>query len=182
MLLFAICCCFSPQNKEFLIQALKLTLTIKGTRRYHIKIFLLLLLSSLWQKRWDKEVGNKLHTIMNAPNWWQVLLGMHNEKGLSYYQPSSNRSNTINTFIQNEKQTPPPVCDQCEENHELTVKHILNECGFLKIIRRRHYDVTDLNQLFKTVPPKKTVLDFRIYAFIIVYNRRHVNLISAYDT
>ena len=33
------------------------------------------------------------------------------------------------------------------------------ECGFLKIIRRRHYDVTGLNQLFKTVPPKK-IVDF----------------------
>ena len=29
--------------------------------------------SSLWQKRWDKEVGNKLHAIMPQ----KVLLGMH---------------------------------------------------------------------------------------------------------
>ena len=41
----------------------------------------------------------------------------------------------------------------------LTVKHILIECDFLKIIRRRHYDVTDLNQLFKTVSSKR-ILDF----------------------
>ena len=53
----------------------------------------------------------------------------------------------------------PPLCDQCEGNHELTVKHILIECSFLKIIRRRHYDVTDLNQLFKTVWSKR-ILDF----------------------
>ena len=44
-----------------------------------------------------------------------------------------------------------PLCDQCEGDHELTVKHILIECSFLKIIRRRHYDVTGLNQLFKTI-------------------------------
>ena len=37
----------------------------------------------------------------------------------------------------------PPLCDPW--NHELKVKHILMECGFLKIIRERHYDVTDLN-------------------------------------
>ena len=30
----------------------------------------------------------------------------------------------------------PPLCDQCEGDHELTVKHILIECNFLKIIRR----------------------------------------------
>ena len=53
----------------------------------------------------------------------------------------------------------PPLCDQCEGDHELTVKHILIECNFLKIIRRRHYDVTDLNQLFKAVSSKR-ILDF----------------------
>ena len=53
----------------------------------------------------------------------------------------------------------PPLCDQCEGDHKLTVKHILIECNFLKIIRRRHYDVTDLNQLFKTVSSKK-IIDF----------------------
>ena len=53
----------------------------------------------------------------------------------------------------------PPLCDQCEGDHELTVKHILIECNFLKIIHRRHYDVTDLNQLFKTVSSKR-ILDF----------------------
>ena len=50
-----------------------------------------------------------------------------------------------------------PVCDQCEG--ELTVKDVLIECNFPKIIRRRHYDVTDLNQLFKTVSSKR-ILDF----------------------
>ena len=44
-------------------------------------------------------------------------------------------------------------------HHELTVKHILIECNFLKIIRRRHYYVTDLNPLFKTVSSKR-ILDF----------------------
>ena len=45
----------------------------------------------------------------------------------------------------------PPLCDQCERDHELTVKHILIECNLLKIIRRQHFVVTDLNQLFYTV-------------------------------
>ena len=63
-----------------------------------------------------------------------------------------------------ENRSHPPLCDQCEGDHELTVKHILIECNFLKIIRR-HYDVTDLNQLFKTVSSKR-ILDF----FIGLYN------------
>ena len=53
----------------------------------------------------------------------------------------------------------PPLCDQCEGDNELTVKHILIECSFLKIIRQRHYNVTGLNQLFKTVSSKR-ILDF----------------------
>ena len=53
----------------------------------------------------------------------------------------------------------PPLCYQCEGYHKLTVKHILIECNFLQIIRRRHYDVTDLNQLFKTVSSKR-ILEF----------------------
>ena len=60
----------------------------------------------------------------------------------------------------------PPLCDQCEGDHELTVKHDLIdwwhdliECNSLKIIRQRLYDVTDLNQLFKTVSFKR-ILDF----------------------
>ena len=56
--------------------------------------------------------------------------------------------------------TPHPLlCDQCEGDHELTLKHILIEWSYLKIIRRRHYDVTDLNQLFKSVSSKR-ILDF----------------------
>ena len=35
-----------------------------------------------------------------------------------------------------EKRPHPPLCDQCEGGHELTVKHILIECSFIKIIRR----------------------------------------------
>ena len=56
----------------------------------------------------------------------------------------------------------PPLCDECDGDRELTVKHILIECNFkieCKIIRRQHYDVIDLNQLFKTVSSKR-ILDF----------------------
>ena len=53
----------------------------------------------------------------------------------------------------------PPICVQCEGDHDLTVKHILIECNFRKIIRRRHYDVTYLSQLFKTVSSKR-IFDF----------------------
>ena len=114
--------------------------------------------SSLWQERWDKEVGNKLHAIMPQID----------EK---YYSGCTNRKDEViinrlrightrltHTF-KIEIRPHPPLCDECEGDHELTVKHILIECIFLKIIRRRHYDVTDLYQLFKTVSSKR-ILNF----------------------
>ena len=104
--------------------------------------------SSLWQKRWDKEVSNKLHAIMPQID----------DK---YYSGCTNRKVIINRLrighkrlthsFRMDNRPHPPSCDQCEGDHELTVKHIFIECNFLKIIRRRHYDVTDLNQLFKIV-------------------------------
>ena len=114
-------------------------------------------ISSLWQERWDKEVDNKLHAIMPQID----------EK---YYSGCNNRNDEviinrlrIHTRLTHsfrmENRPHPPLCDQCEGDHELTVKHILIECSFLKNIRRRHYDVTDLNQLFKTVSSKR-ILDF----------------------
>ena len=68
-------------------------------------------------------------------------------------------SYTFNAFIQNGNRPHPPLCDQCGGDHELTMTHILTECNFLKIIRRRHYDVTGLNQLFKTESCNR-ILDF----------------------
>ena len=46
--------------------------------------------SSLWQERWNKEVGNKLHGIMPQID----------EK---YYSGCTNRKDTFNAFIQNGK-------------------------------------------------------------------------------
>ena len=54
------------------------------------------------------------------------------------------------------------LCDQCERDHELTVKHILIEDSFLKVFFRRCHDVTDSNQLFKTVSSNK-VKDIGLY-------------------
>ena len=114
--------------------------------------------SSLWQKRWDKEVGNKLHAIMPQIDE-KYYSGFKNRK----HEVIINRLRIGHTRLTHsfrmENRPHPPLCDQCEGDHELTVKHILIECNFLKIIRRRHYDVTDLNQLFKTVSSKR-ILDF----------------------
>ena len=115
-------------------------------------------ISSLWQERWDKEVGNKLHAIMPQIDD-KYYSGCTNRKDDVIINRLRIGHTRLTHSFRMENRPHPPLCDQCEGDHELTVKHILIECNFLKIIRRRHYDVTDLNQLFKTVSSKR-ILDF----------------------
>ena len=115
-------------------------------------------ISSLWQKRWDKEVANKLHAIMPQIDD-KYYSGCKNRKDEVIINLLPIGHTRLTHSFRMENRPNPPLCDQCEGDHELTVKHILIECNFLKIIRRRHYDVTDLNQLFKTVSSKR-ILDF----------------------
>ena len=115
-------------------------------------------ISSLWQERWDKEVGNKLHAIMPQIDD-KYYSGCRNRKDEVIINRLRIGHTRLTHSFRMENRPHPPLCDQCEGDHELTVKHILIECNFLKIIRRRHYDVTDLNQLFKTVSSKR-ILDF----------------------
>ena len=112
--------------------------------------------SSLWKKRWDKEVGNKLHAIMPQIDD-KYYSGCTNRKDDFIINRLRIGHTRLTHSFRMENRPHPPVCDQCEG--ELTVKDVLIECNFLKIIRRRHYDVTDLNQLFKTVSSKR-ILDF----------------------
>ena len=115
-------------------------------------------ISFLWQERWDKEVGNKLHAIMPQIDE-KNYSGCRNRKDEVIINRLRIGHTRLTHSFRMENRPHPPLCDQCEGDHELTVKHILIECNFLKIISRRHYDVTDLNQLFKTVSSKR-ILDF----------------------
>ena len=114
--------------------------------------------SSLWHKRWDKEVGNKLHAIIPQIDD-KYYSGCTNRKDDVIINRLRTGYTRLTHSFRMENRSHPPLCDQCEGDGELTVKHILIECNFLKIIRRRHYAVTDLNQLFKTVSSKR-ILDF----------------------
>ena len=102
--------------------------------------------------------NNKLHAIMPQIDE-KYYSGCTNRKDEVIINRLRIGHTRLTHSFRMENRPHPPLCDQCEGDHELTVKHILIECSFLKIIRRRHYDVTDLNQLFKTVSSKR-ILDF----------------------
>ena len=103
-------------------------------------------------------MNNKLHAIMPRIDK-KYYSGCTNRKDEVIINRLRIGHTRLTHLFRMENRPHPPLCDQCEGGHELTVKHILIECSFLKIIRRRHYDVTDLNQLFKTVSSKR-ILDF----------------------
>ena len=118
--------------------------------------------SSLWQERWDKKDGNQLHVFMpQIDDKYYSGCTNRNDEVIINRPRIGHKQLTLSFRIQNKPH--PPLCDQCEGDHESTVKHTLIECCFLKIIRRRHCDVTDLNQLFKTVSSKK-IIDFAIWS------------------
>ena len=124
---------------------------------YHVQMFLLR--SSLLSHLYGRNGGIKrLHAIMPQIDD-KYYSGCTNRK----YEVIFNRHRIGHTRLTHssrmENRAHPPLCNQCEGDHELTVKHILIECNFLEIIRRRHYAVTDLNQLFKTVSSKR-IFDF----------------------
>ena len=116
--------------------------------------------SSLWQERLDKEVGNKLHAIMPQidEKYYSGCTNRKDDVIINFLRKGHKR---LTHLFRMENRHHPPFWGQCEGDHELTVKHILIECCFLKIILR-HDDVTDLNRLFKTVSSKK-IIDFAIW-------------------
>ena len=115
-------------------------------------------ISSLWQERLDKEVDNKPHAIMPQIDE-KYYSGCTNKKDEVIINRLRIGHTRLTHSFRMENRPNPAVFDQCEGDHELTVKHILIECSFLKIIHQRHFDVTDLTQPFKTVS-SKTILDF----------------------
>ena len=103
--------------------------------------------TSMWQERFGKEVGKKLHAIMP-----QIDKKYYSGCKIRKDEIMFNRIRISHTRLMHsvsmENRPHPTLCDQYEGDHELTVKHILIECSFLKIIHRRHNDVTDLHKLF----------------------------------
>ena len=91
--------------------------------------------SSLWQNGWDREFGNKLHAIMPQIHDKDYSGCTDRKDDVIINRLRIGHTRSTHSFRM-ENRPHPPLCDQCEGNHELTVKHILIECSFLKIIRR----------------------------------------------
>ena len=80
-------------------------------------------ISSLWQERWDKEVGNKLHAIMPQIDE-KYYSGCTNRKDEVIINRLRIGHTRLTHSFRMENRPHPPLCDPCEGDHELTVKHI----------------------------------------------------------
>ena len=112
-------------------------------------------ISYLWQERWDEEVDNKPHAIMPQidEKYYSVCTNRKDEVIINRLRIGRTR---LTHSFRMENRPHPPLCDQCEGDRELTVKHILIECNFLKIIRR-HYNVADLISSLKLYHPRESL-------------------------
>ena len=95
--------------------------------------------SSLWQKRWDKEVGNKLHAIMPQIDD-KYYSGCTNRKDDVIINRLRIGHTRLTHSFRMENRPHPPLCDQCEGDHELTVQHILIESALTTVSSKRILD------------------------------------------
>ena len=103
--------------------------------------------SSSWQERWDKEMGNKVHAFMLQINerYCSWCTDRKGEANINHLWIGHKR---LTHFVRMENRPLTPICNQCVENNE-TIKHIVITFNFLRAFRRRNYDVADLKQLFQ---------------------------------
>ena len=78
-----------------------------------------LFISSLWHERWDEEVDNKLHAIMPQIDD-KYYLGCTNRKDEVIINRLRIGHTRLTHSFRMENRPHPPLCDQCEGNHELT--------------------------------------------------------------
>ena len=76
-------------------------------------------ISSLWQERWDKEVGNKLHAIKPQIDE-KYYSGCTNRKDEVIINRLRIGHTRLTHSFRMENRPHPPLCDQCEGDHELT--------------------------------------------------------------
>jgi len=118
-----------------------------------------------WQEIWSNCVNNKLYSI------YQTVGSVVHNKGLSRHESVIiNRLRIGHTRLTHSyllSRDDQPTCSSC--GHPLTVRHILLDCVDLQDVRRRHFSVTCLRDLFETVD-NRIVIDFikeiRFYSFL----------------
>ena len=116
----------------------------------------------LWQERWDRQVDNKLNAIIPNIQPYKTS-SLSRKEEVIIHRIRIGHTRLTHSYLMERK--PLPMCHFCN-TAILSVKHIMIECNTFLYVRRRHFIVASMKDLFDTVPVKKIlafIKDIRIY-------------------
>ena len=126
----------------------KIPYTDLGARvREHIK--------NSWQALWDECDNNKLHAIHPVLGEWKHCNRENRREEIVLARARIGHTHMTHSCLL--KKEPFPECIAC--SCFLTIQHFLVECDDYSHIRRRHFNVRDMKQLFDTIKPN-VILNF----------------------
>ena len=108
-----------------------------------------------WQDMWNDCENNKLHAIHPSLGEWSHANRINRREEVVLARARIGHTYFTHSFLL--KREDVPYCAACACN--LSVKHLLIECDDYSHIRRRHYNVRDLKQLFEEINPN-AILQF----------------------
>ena len=109
---------------------------------------------ALWQLHWEDQTRNKLREINNVVGRKQPSMKSVRDDTIIRRARIGHTHLTHKHVLRGE---PPPECGNCGDRY--TVKHILIDCVQYQQIRRRHFNVDSLKELFDKVQPE-TIIQF----------------------
>jgi kelch-like protein 2/3 len=115
--------------------------------RFHIKR----LIRNEWQKDWDTQVHNKLHSIQPTVGPWPSCLRESRREEIVLARIRIGHTHLTHGFLLRGEVQPECVACVCP----LTVQHILIECADFLHIRRKYFTAASMKQLFDEVNPSK---------------------------
>lgn len=106
-----------------------------------------------WQHYWDGCNANKLHEIHPSIGEWHHSNRKSRREETTLARLRIGHSHLTHAYLLRGEQA--PECDLCGQ--QLTIKHILVECQQLAAIRRNHYSVGSLQELFQSRDPQSII-------------------------
>ena len=104
-------------------------------------------LHTKWQQQWSNNIHNKLFQIQPTLGEWKPASRKSGREQVVISRLWIGHTRLTHSFIL--KHEPQPQCLTCQTT--CTVKHILIECRAFAVIRKRFFEVNNLNDLFQNV-------------------------------
>ena len=108
-----------------------------------------------WQKSWDDQTQNKLHHIQDTIGEWPAGHRRNRKEEVIISKLCIGHTHITHSHLLNREDS--PVC--LTSKVPLTVKHILINCDRFRQICPKHYQMNNLNDLFKNSKPEE-ILSF----------------------